>query len=262
MRKVQLSASGLMVMLLLAMPRDAHADPGEDLDDDLDGVHRTSSIASPVDRFPGTFDAGSLDEGQWSADVLPVPELHYGLTKELTVGVGGMTLATATGRPTASVDLRYRVWGEGRWASTLTLGGSYGGGSMVLRRFEAAMTIEHRASSRRSLALTVYGGGLRIGIAKDAMSTVTGSVEGAVVMLSHLHFPASWFGYQLSLGWMPHLTGKFDYPGGSTELDASKLIPLAARVMLMFKAGPRWMISLGVPALPIPLPYLGVQRAW
>jgi hypothetical protein len=246
------------VVLALALPTAAAAEPAA-------AVQRTADVASPVDDFPGTFDAASVERGRWNLQLLPVPELRHGLTDELAVGVSATTLLrTAAGSPTVSIDLRYRLWGRGRWASTLSLGAAYGAGHQFLHRFEAALTVERRATSRRSMALTIYGGGVHAEVAgdEDTMDTTAFGVEGGVVMLSHLHFPARWFGYQLAVGWMPYLNAQGDVPGVTIDARVSDAIPVAARAMVMFKPGQAWMLTFGVPGAPLPIPYLGLERIW
>jgi hypothetical protein len=248
------------IIIAMTMTTSAAAYPGQ-------VAQRTADVASPVDNFPGMFDAASLDARRWNLELLPVPALRYGLTDELMVGISATTLLTSVSSPTLSVDLRYRLWGRGRWASTLSLGAAYGNDPVRLRRFETALTVERRASPRRSLALTIYaaglhvGGGLRADDAEQASPTTVGA-EGGAVMLSHYHFPLRWFGYQLSAGWAPRLLARLDAPGTTLDLDISEIAPVAGRLMVMFKPGPAWLIRLGIPAAPLPVPYLGLERVW
>lgn len=217
--------------------------------------------ASPTVReMPDAFNTAVLAPRRWAIDGLS-GEVLYGLERRTTVGfrapytlgagLAGMLLIGGT--------LRYRVWDAGPWSSAFSVSGSYGvfdrAKGTGLKHLSLAATIAYQRTRAHALALSAYGGGLKL----VSLGTAAG-VDWRMLMATSTHYPSRWFGYQIGAGWMQHLDAQI----ADTVITAPA--PLALRAAMMFVYRAKLHISLGITGamttsgVPLPLPFINVQR--
>lgn len=235
--------------------------------------------SSPLDGFPGTFNAAMPAPHEWRLDVGLSPGLSYGIHEDASVHTSLLPLVSwAQASPGGSGELRYRIWHDHRWALVGSFGGMlarFGAGKDELeaRAIRATLTAEWRYTARSALALTVLAGGVSVishGHLDDMTTPVKsgGTLQGIGVMASYSVFPATWFGVDLGLGVAPRLDAAIVGTGGSTALDLDSTFEashgLGGRFVFYFKPGRTWLINLGAVVLPpvIPVPVLGVAKRW
>jgi hypothetical protein len=276
-----LSASVALLATLATLPA-AFAQRGPEIPD-VPSTIEPAPTSSRFDGFPSTFNAAMVEPGDWNLDILPVPNLTYGLERRANLRLGLVQLgAFAAGGYGASGELRYRVWDQSNNRIVASIGGSMSRfkvndkmsdvKNVSFRTVELTITGEHRWSAKSASSLTLLAGGFNLvtGSRKETSEVMTRSgagIEGAGLMLSHAYFPARWFGMDAGVGVSPWLDAVAGGTGGSASIDLNGFTGgttgFGGRLSFHVRTA-QWLMSFGTVVLPpvIPVPVIGVSTKW
>jgi hypothetical protein len=280
---------GIAALLLTGWPVIASAQRGE-----APALHPVAP-RSQLDGFPGTFNGALLEPGHWTLEVLPFPSVYYGLHQTATVRLGLVQFGAFANGYGFSGELRYRLWWRHRTSLVASFSGSFAhlgtkihtgdevdpstgesealyATSNDLRTVQITLTAEHRWTARSATALTAIAGGITFASERPfKMSAAVigegGTLAGAGLMLSHVYFPATWFGLDAGIGVAPYLDATLASPSGNAGIDLSRFGNSRGGLCGRFNIHLRtthWLASLGALMLPpnIPVPVIGVSRTW
>ncbi len=212
-------------------------------------LHRNS-------RYPGSFDTGTLEPGQWSLD-LPWGSVWYGATDDLTIGTNLLAVgipASLDGRG-LNMTLRYRLWSRATALSTLTVTAGYADIA------KEGIDLRYGVLTSSTTLVRPWGvitGSVAVGRVSQAdaayqpslmtttVDTTTGT--GLIFALSYDRFFTKRLGVQATVGSVGALLGSVDTVGGSARASDRSFEGLAdrsaGRFLLQTRVG-RWLMQGG-----------------
>jgi hypothetical protein len=220
---------------------------------------------TPRTGFPGLFNTYMAEEeGLVLSAPLPLPQLDYGLSEDLTVGFNvHPSLPFGDGYPPGAIGrVRYRLHSAGRVASvaTVMVGGGRGGGSSYFGAL-ASKTMSIDVAPNQRMSASVFGASLRRLERGDRQYA---SALGFAI--DHEVFLHDRFGLNATMVLAPLVRAR---EHGSREELSRYGVGLDEQTFLralgVIKPAPSWLLQIGGAAsinLDSAIPWLEVTKRW
>jgi hypothetical protein len=230
------------------------------------------AVDTPRSGFPGAFNTHTVERDGVVAS-LPLLQVDYGATENLSLGVNLLPTAAALGGalPGAMGRVRYRIYDDGTFSSVAELQAGYL--PIALDSDESldrvwgvygSATVGYQLSPRQRLSATALAATLRMAN-DDYLERYRFDAVGLAV--DYEAFTTERIGLSVTALGAPLLATAFDAPGGASSFTFNLDVPdrVVVRTLLLIRGGRTWLFDVGAItplSLVATMPWFGVTKRW